>query len=285
MSEIMFAISKPELDIDSVFDACVNSIQDPYKRDRILGIKSYIRGCYKVYNIHAIYSLLYYLTDEHSSNTACNATKGELVKLYEQQMVKNKEGRKQYDLLVNRAPNGICPFCGFAQATTLDHYMPKKKFPSFSIIPLNLVPSCSDCNTGKNEDVAGNVHEQIIHPYYDHELFNEQWLFAEVNNTRPASLTFFTNPPAHWEQTNIERVYSHFKDFKLAKRFSVQVADEISILRYELEYDFNISQGCGVKQALTKKHSACSRVHKNWWKTAMYQALASSNWYCNGGFK
>ena len=106
MSEIMFAISKPELDIDSVFDACVNSIQNPYKRNRMLGIKSYIRGCYKVYNIHAIYSLLYYLTDEHSSNAACNATnatnatnetKDKLVKLYEQQMVKNKEGRKQYD--------------------------------------------------------------------------------------------------------------------------------------------------------------------------------------------
>lgn len=281
----MFAISKPELEINSVFDACVNSIQDPIKRDRILGIKSYIRGCYKVYNIHAIYSLLYNLNDEHISNPACNASKSELVKLYEQQMVQNKEGRKQYDLLVDRAPNGICPFCGFAQATTLDHYMPKKKFPSFSIIPLNLVPSCSDCNTGKNEDVAGNVQEQIIHPYYDHELFNEQWLFAEVNNTRPASLSFFTNPPVHWEDTDIERINSHFKDFKLARRFSVQVADEISILRHELEYDFNISQGSGVKKALIKKHSACSKVHKNWWKTAMYQALASSVWYCDGGFK
>ncbi|KAB7661757.1 HNH endonuclease [Plesiomonas shigelloides] len=281
----MFTISMPELDIDLVFDACVNSIQDPHKRDRILGIKSYIRGCYKVYNIHAMYSLLYHLIDEHSSNAACNATKSELVKLYEQQMVKNNEGRKQYDILVNRAPHGICPFCGFAQATTLDHYMPKKKFPSFSIIPLNLVPSCSDCNTSKNEGVAGNIQEQIIHPYYDYKLFNEQWLFAEVNNTRPVSLTFFTNPPSHWEQTDIERVNSHFKDFKLAKRFSVQVANEISILRYELEYDFNVSQEAGVKQALTKKYLACAKNHKNWWKTAMYQALASSIWYCDGGFK
>lgn len=281
----MFAISKPGLNIDLVFDACVNSIQEPLKRERIKGIKSYIRGCHKVYNIYAIYSLLYQLNDEHTVNSACVASKYELVKLYEQQMVQNKEGRRQYDILLNRAPNGICPFCGFAQATTLDHYMPKKKYPSFSICPLNLIPSCSDCNTGKNEDVAGAIQEQIIHPYYDHELFDEQWLFAIVNETKPASLTFYTAPPAHWGRNNVDRVFSHFKDFKLAKRFSVQVADEISILRHELEYDFEISQGNGVKQTLRKKHSSCERVYINWWKTAMYQALARSDWYCNGGFK
>lgn len=281
----MFAIDKPELDIDSVFDACVNSIKDQSVRKRILGTKSYIRGSHKVYNIHAIYSLLYDLNDEHIGNTFCDATKTELVKLYEQQLVKNKEGRKKYDLLLQLAPDGICPFCGFAQASTLDHYLPKQKYPSFSISPLNLVPSCSDCNTGKNEDVAGNELEQIIHPYYDHALFEEQWLFAFVNNTIPASLTFFTRPPVHWQQVNRDRVKSHFKDFKLARRFSVQVATEISILKYELAYDFDISQGAGVKQALMNKQSASSKVYINWWKTAMYQALASSDWYCSGGFK
>lgn len=281
----MFAITKPELDIDSVFEACAGSIQDIETRRRILSIRSYIRGCHKVYNIHAVYYLLFSLKDECLSHPACKASKSELVKLYEQQMVYNKEGRKQYDLILSMAPNGICPFCGFAQATTLDHYIPKKKFPSFAISPLNLVPSCSDCNTGKSEDVAGSQLEQIIHPYFDHNLFTEQWLFAMVNETSPPSITFFTNPPSHWETVNVKRVFSHFKDFRLAKRFSVQVADEISILRHELQYDFDISKAAGVKQALTRKYTACSRVYKNWWKTAMYQALASSNWYCNGGFK
>lgn len=280
----MFPISKPELDIDSVFDACVNSIQDELIRKRILKIKSYIRGSNKVYKIHAIYSLLYDLKDEHINNTFCNANKDELVKLYTQQMVQNKEGRKKYDLLLDLAPDGICPFCGFAQASTLDHFMPKKKYPSFSISPLNLIPSCSDCNTGKSEDVAGNKHEQIIHPYYDHKLFEDQWLFASVNETRPASLTFFTKPPEHWNTTDCDRVQAHFKGFKLSKRFSVQVGTEISILKHELTSDYKISRDVGVKKVLNKKHSASSSVYINWWKTAMYQALATSHWYCDGGF-
>lgn len=281
----MFAIKKPELDIDLIFEACAGSIQDSMTRRKILSIKSYIRGCNKVYDIHAVYRFLFSLKDDYHSHPFCRASKSELVKLYEQQMVNNKEGRKQYDLILNMAPNGICPFCGFAQATTLDHYMPKNRFPSFSISPLNLVPSCSDCNTGKNEGVAGSQLEQIIHPYYDHNLFAEQWLFAIVNETSPPSLRFYTDPPSDWDAISVNRVAAHFKDFKLARRFSVQVADEISILRHELEYDFDISKAAGVKKALTKKHAACLRVYKNWWKTAMYQALASSNWYCNGGFK
>jgi 5-methylcytosine-specific restriction endonuclease McrA len=281
----MFAINKPDLEIDSVFEACANSIQNPLNRKRILGIKSYIRGSQIVYNSYARYSLLYKIRDESVSHPACDASKVELVNLYVQQLVNNKEGRKKYDILLSLAPNGICPFCGFAQASTLDHYMPKKKYPSFSISPLNLVPSCGDCNTRKNEDVAENKHEQIIHPYYDHELFDDQWLFASVNNTTPASLTFYTSPPTHWKKINRERVESHFKNFELAQRFSVQVATEISTLKHELEYDFDISQGAGVIQELSRRHSAYSKVYNNWWKTAMYQALASNDWYCNGGFK
>lgn len=280
----MFPISKPSLDIDVVFESCAGSIKNPLVRERVLGIKSYIRGCHKVYNIHAIYSLLYNLQDEHDSHKSCNTSKKELVGLYEKQMVNNKECRVHYDLLIDRSPNGICPFCGFGQATTLDHYMPKKKYPSFSISPLNLVPACKDCNTGKNEDVAGNDKEQIIHPYYDHKLFNEQWLFATVNSTIPASLQFHTKPPCDWEDVDKERVFYHLKDFDLSKRFSVQVADELSVLRYALEDDFIISQGLGVRKALSRKYKDCAKVRKNWWRTAMYQALASSDWYCNGGF-
>jgi 5-methylcytosine-specific restriction endonuclease McrA len=281
----MFAITKPELDIDAVFEACAGSITNPLIREKILTTKLYLRGSHKVYNVYATYSVLFSLNDEHNSHFSCKASKKDLVNLYEQQMVRNIQGRKQYDIILGRSPNGICPFCGFAQATTLDHYMPKNKFPSFSISPLNLIPSCSDCNRGKNEGVAGSQSEQIIHPYYDHCLFNEQWLYAKVNETRPPSLTFFTDPPSHWEAIKAKRVDSHFKGFKLAKRFSVQVANEISSLRHELAYDFDVSMADGVQNSLIKKYFASSRVHKNWWKTAMYQALASNDWYCAGGFK
>ncbi|EEX36508.1 putative Restriction endonuclease [Vibrio metschnikovii] len=279
----MFTICKPTLDADEIFDACIKGIQNNENRVRLSNSKSYIRACYKVYKIHAGYSLLYKLNDEYEATG--KLLKDELVKLYEQQLVKNKAGRVKYDLLLSLAPNGICPFCGFSQATTLDHYMPKKKYPSFSIIPINLVPACSDCNRGKNEGVATDQKSQVIHPYFDHKLFNEQWLYASVKQTSPASVTFYVSPPDNWHQIDKDRVKAHFDDFKLATRFSVQVATELAPLKYELKKVYDISSKVGVRDFLNSKKDASACVHLNWWRTAMYQALASSDWYCNGGFQ
>ncbi|MCA3987378.1 HNH endonuclease [Vibrio vulnificus] len=280
----MFAISKPTIDIDTIFLACANSIKNNTKKERILKIGKYIRGSSKVYDVHANYRLFYKLIDEYDTNAACDANKDELIELYEGQL-RNKEARQYYDKLLSLAINGLCPFCGFAQATTLDHYMPKKKYPSFSIYPLNLIPSCGDCNFKKREGVATLAGEQIIHPYYDSELFKEQWLFATVKNTTPASLVFTVEPPSNFSDLDKERISSHFKELNLAQRFSVQVANEIAQLRFELDWDFLQTGAKGVKRALDNKFQASNRLHKNSWKTAMYQALASSDWYCNGGFK
>ncbi len=274
----------PALEIDEVFTACAGSIQKIVDRERILGVKDYIRGAYKVYRLHGFYELLYLLNDEHDSNSACKerVTKNELVNLYENQLVNSKAGRVYYDKLLDYAPMGKCPFCTFGQALTLDHFIPKKKFPSFAIIPINLVPSCSDCNRGKNEDVAKSKDEQVIHPYFDHHLIKrEQWLFAEVIEGKEVAIKFFVKTPSHWNTVDKNRVESHFKSFKLARRFSVEAASELSELSIKLA-------GLGsndIKMELAEQARIQMKLHNNSWKTAMYQALAKNQWYCSRGFK
>lgn len=274
----------PALEIDEVFTACAGSIQKIVDRDKILGVKKYIRGAYKVYRLHALYEILYLLNDEHESNPACKerVTKNELVNLYENQLVNSKAGRVYYDKLLDYAPMGKCPFCTFGHALTLDHFMPKKKFPSFSIIPLNLVPSCSDCNRGKNEGVAKSKGEQVIHPYFDHHLIKrEQWLFAEVIEGKEVAIKFFVRAPSHWNIVDKNRVESHFKSFKLAGRFSVEAASEISELSIRLA-DLGSND---IKMELAEQARIQMKLHTNSWKTSMYQALAKNQWYCSGGFK
>lgn len=278
----MRAINKPTLDIDEVFTACVESIQNRDDRNRILEIKKYIRGAYKVYDIYGRYELLYLLKDEHDTNSACTRriNKDELVKLYENQLVKSKAGKIYYDKL--RTSAKLCPFCTFGHVSTLDHYIPKRKFPSFSIIPLNLVPSCSDCNRGKNADVAKGKDTQIIHPYFDHHLINEeQWLFAEVVEGKETAIMYFVKFPSHWDTAYENRVKSHFKNFNLAIRFSVEAASVLSELCLKLDglsYD-------DIVKTLFEEAIIQKKLHNNSWKTAMFQALANSIWYCQGGFK
>ena len=117
-------------------------------------------------------------------------------KVYTDRMAKEKvPGRPVYDRL--KASQDICPFCGQRVVSQLDHYLPKANFPVLSVVPYNLVPSCSDCNKSKLSDVPNSEEEQIFHPYYD-DVTTEQWLFAEVVEGTEVTLCFYVEAPDAW---------------------------------------------------------------------------------------
>ena len=170
-------------------------------------------------------------------------------------------------------------------ASTLDHYLPKTKYPQLSVVPINLVPSCKDCNTGKSTAVYFTAEEQSLHPYYDHHSFvNEQWLYAEVIHTKPASIRFYVQAPAHWDDISKARVQSHFRGFKLGSRYSIEASNQIACLREILSRHRELLGEEGVRQHLMIEAQANYQQHSNSWQTAMFQALADSDWYCNWGF-
>lgn len=287
----MRAVNKPQFDTQSVYEACVNSIRNDDLRNRLNSIVGYIVRAGKYYDLNAKYSLLCTIAPNNCENSQVvvgTVTKQELKDVYTQHMVGlNKPARRIYDELIEAAPNGKCPSCGFGHALTLDHYLPKTKFPCFSVLPINLVPACKDCNTGKSTSLAVSYGQQTIHPYFDsrHAFFTEQWLFAEVKETTPVSITFYVEPPKMWFNTSKQRVISHFKKFDLSRRFSVEAAEELSSLNPLLLEYFGKGGKEAVKFDLETKAKVEFKNHKNSLKTAMYQALASSAWYCEGGFR
>lgn len=228
----------------------------------------------------------------HANNNRNNAivvgavTKKELMDVYSLHMVgMNKPARVIYDQLKSKAPLGKCPFCGLGQASTLDHYLPKSKHPLIAVLPINLIPACKDCNTDKSTTIAVTEGEQCLHPYFDHQHFvTEQWLYAEVRQTAPASIHFYVSPPAHWDEVSKNRVQSHFNDFKLADRYSKEAGNQLACLMDTLvAYQGMMGVG-GVKMHLDIEARSNFTQHCNSWQTAMFQALAASDWYCNGGF-
>lgn len=63
--------------------------------------------------------------------------------------------------------NNICPYCDWYEmelkGVSVDHFLPKSKFPLLAIYPKNLVVSCGTCNDRiKNE----KTFLPIVHPYY-----------------------------------------------------------------------------------------------------------------------
>lgn len=159
--------------------------------------------------------------------------KSDLLKLYGTYFVSlDKPGRRIYDALMSAA-NEKCPFCGgIGRPRNLDHYLPKAHYPQFSVLPVNLVPSCRDCNMdGKGEDFATTEEAQVLQPYLDNDrYFNEQWVFARYIaglGAEPGVIEYFVQPPEHWEDAQKRRVEKHFNDFDLELRFSKEAGPRL----------------------------------------------------------
>lgn len=285
----MRAMTVPNYTPSQVFQECTNSIADISLRSRLEAVSQNIDYAANDYRVKAPTSQLYTILPNNCNNNDIvigAVTKKELKDVYSAHMVpKGKPARKVYDYVLASAPRGRCPFCGFGHASTLDHYLPKSKYPQFSVLPLNLVPCCKDCNSGKHADSAITEAQQSLHPYFDHAQYvNEQWLFAAVNQTSPVTIHFYAQAPDHWADISKARVQSHFEEFKLGARYAIEASNQLACLRDTLTSYREINGVAAVKQHLTIEANTHFRQHKNSWQTAMFQSLANSDWYCDGGF-
>lgn len=214
--------------------------------------------------------------------------KSDFIKLYESHFRnKSKRGRTIYDLLMVAA-NEKCPYCGgIGRPRNLDHYLPKAHYPQFAILPVNLVPSCRDCNMdGKGDGYAKSEIEQVLHPYLDDDrYFKEQWLFAQYisdDDKVPGVIKYFTSPPEHWEPVQKQRVEQHFKEFDLALRFSKEAGARLVPLLSQFENLLQcLNEQKGVLDAnnVAKKIIFQSIIDKspflNHWERVMCLALIS----------
>lgn len=279
----MRALSIPQYDSMTVYCTCLDSMKKPNLAINILNSIKPDIDCYtKSYNSEASNQKLYRVY----YNSPSPARDILLTSLYTKQMViKGKPARTIYDDLLSKAPLGRCPYCGLGHVSTLDHYLPKMSFPIFSVHPPNLVPACKDCNTGKSSAIALKAEDQCLHPYFDHGHFvNDQWLYAKVNQNTPASVLFYVRPPDSWDSVSKGRVHSHFALYKLDSRYSLEAANELASLRLILSTLYETSGVAGVKFILKTNADAYEKQNINSWQTALYQALAASDWYCDKGF-
>lgn len=276
----MRVVPKPSISPIRAYVACYSSLADLAKKSNFKSITGFINAQSIDYDTNANIANLYSLSASTNTTVQGSISKQDMKTLYQNNMVNNKRGRKIYDKLKSLAPLERCPFCGIGTVTTLDHYLPKKEFPTFSVLPYNLVACCKDCNTGKLASFASTQNTQTLHPYYD-DFTSEQWLYARV--LQPLKIEFFVNPPAIWSQVDKDRIGEHFKNYNLNTRFSTQAANVLADLREE--FILYNSTPSDIQFELQKKARSYESRYKNSWETAMYQALYQDQWYCNGGFR
>lgn len=210
------------------------------------------------------------------------ATRKDLKDLYERFMVNHKKaGRPHYEQILLSAPFERCPYCGLGRATTLDHYLPKSRYPQFSVTPDNLVPACKDCQGKKGRHVALSGAAQTLHPYFDsQDFFSTRWILGRVNRTHPISVAFYPAPPSSWRAEDRQRARAHFVGHNLGERFSVEAATELAVLKDFLKGYRDAGDFGSLHSELGRWAKSYERLAANCWQSALYHTLSNDHWFC-----
>ena len=282
----MKKLRKPECSVADTYFACLKGIADQNFRDRLHACCAGIQSAEASYIEKGESAELFTIPASKGPGNKVvlgEVKQKELKKLYSNYLVpRKKPGRIFYDQILVLADDK-CPLCNIGQASTLDHYLPKSKFPIFSVIPLNLVPACRDCNHGKNNAAVTRAEDQVLHPYFDDgKFYSEKWIYAEVDKTEPPLISFYPKPPTNWDTISKKRVKAHFSDFNLARKYSIEASDELTSLIHQLRKnmgDFNKSH---IAKYLLSVAESIPLI--NHWKAVMYTAIANDDWFCSRSY-
>lgn len=191
--------------------------------------------------------------------------------------------------LLKRVVAVRCPFCGLSESSTLDHYLPKELHPQFAVLPKNLVPCCSPCNTQKRDKVLDSKTNVrlFLHPYYD-DIPLDLFLRARVNLVDKAMiLKFELVKPGGMSDTTFKRLKSHFELLDLADRYRLMALEHIRGQYRALIRAYGpMKDAKRVSESLVQGAADYEELYgNNYWLAVIYRALAANNDFCNGGFE
>ena len=277
----MLKLEPPRYSAEETFTACISRVRRAALKAKLTAATQAIRDASDAYEAAAEAQAL----DQIARDILVNGTvtTAEMEAVYTGRMAKqNAPGRAIYDDIL-AAAKGRCPLCAHRAVTTLDHHLPKSHYPALAVAPVNLVPSCSDCNKAKLASVPHAPEEVSLHPYFD-DIADERWLFAKVVEVAPASMPFRVEPLVTWGALLAERVKRHFRVLKLPSLYGSEAAEELLNIRHLL---IGLQANGGAPQVrsyLQERAKSCLAGRLNGWRGATYEAWAESEWFCQGGF-
>lgn len=173
----------------------------------------------------------------------------------------------------------VCPYCMVRPPSTWDHYLPQHWYPEFSVLPINLVYVCGNCNTTKWEN-KDDIHLLYVHPYFYPDptavILHCQ---AKVEAGR-LTLSFYCAPPAGAPPTPsvtklAEVGQRHVEKLALESTYQSEAGSIVGTFVAELRRDFpnGISEPI-LKDLVLKRHQLIEIDHgPNAWEARLWAAL------------
>lgn len=194
-----------------------------------------------------------------------------LSKLYKENFAaETAPGRQYYETILHQPKLDICPICGVRTVRTLDHYLPKSKYPTLAVTPLNLVPCCRDCNFDKLTYTITTAESAPLHPYFD-DISKERWLAVNVYSDK--SVLYYAACPSAWSDTLKRRVERHLSLYKLQIIYGSNAAQEIDDSIHLWRNLRRSANAVPLKEHLAEIRDSAEANNLNSWKSALYRGL------------
>jgi 5-methylcytosine-specific restriction endonuclease McrA len=189
----------------------------PHYDDVISNINSYLSN---IPNFERINSLFYSIAKVHD----------ELYELYDSTSTDVETLKNNIKELTIRNPKTkeglICSYCGITRSVIhdLDHFLPRSKYPEFSILSNNLIYVCPTCNQDykKNEflDTSTPPIRKFLNPYYD-SLDEDEIIKCNIsNNGVILNIEYIANPNLAAINPYLYKVTkNHLKSLNLNERY------------------------------------------------------------------
>lgn len=173
-----------------------------------------------------------------------------------------------------------CPYCGISEPKTIEHYLPKDDYPEFAVYGLNLIPCCSICNSYKGEEWKKSGERLFINFYFD-EIPMEKLLYAYLEYTKDdliPNIFFKLIRNKRVDDSAFRRIRSHFDRLHLLSRYADIVNEEYTNIFQSARIHIERCSEESYKESLLEiKESMENRYGINYWKVALYEAIAHSD--------
>lgn len=259
----------------------INAAGTGPRMNNVLAIAPFLAAGESEYLAKAVGGSLWTVVPSHTDiNTAVEAD----VKYAYEAKLSDKDGpaRTLYNAL-KRAPYNRCPTCMERDVGALDHFLPQERWPRLAIVPANLVPICTQCNTAKRALYGTDAATHFLHPYFD-DLGTFDWLSATLQEVPGAPLIFDVDPPEHWDAITTARVDAHFIRFGLAQLFSDHAVTLLASYAERLTESLATGGPVAVRSILTETGRSFRKSSVDLWSALAMDTWAASNWFCRGGW-
>ncbi len=285
----MKKLKPPEYPEMALFDESVKGVKDPDLGQLLLKNRPCIENANRAFNAETNTQTWCYLPKAKHANPDAivvgSLTKSHLIDLYDKKVVNSNGAARDIYNAIKIAAKDECLYCGgLDYVDSLDHYLPKARFPSYALLPVNLIPSCNNCNKIMGSKFPEDPNLQPLHPYFDGQhFFDEKWITAHILEKFPIVVDFDVAAPTDWCVKDQQRAANHFKVCKLNERYRLRVSSELAPLISQRKNTLK-----DLDATMFNKHLSIVvdslELPVNGWKRTLYSALAKSTWFCENDF-